>query len=329
MSPVLREIPENPIPEGAVVGYMTAFDGRQIRYACFRAGGKNGTVVLLPGRNECIEKYFETVGDLAMAGFNSVALDWRGQGGSERLLKDPRRGYVENFQDYVADLDQFFREVVLPDCRPPYTVFAHSTGGLIALLAAPNLANRVRRMVLTAPLLEVRTQLPGSFVNGLAHVLYALGLGKIYYGGRGRRGKEAPLGSGRLTSDPVRFARNQALVSAFPELFIGGATVAWYRAASLAMTQVRDPDFAAKIRVPILFLAAGADQVVSTPAIERYGRTLRSARVLTIDGARHELLQEADLYREQALAAFMAFATAKEQSAVSEGLPLMDAGGGV
>lgn len=329
MPPVLREIPENPIPEGAVAGYMTVFDGRQIRYACFRAGGKNGTVVLLPGRNECIEKYFETVGDLAMAGFNSVALDWRGQGGSERLLKDPRRGYVENFQDYVADLDQFFREVVLPDCRPPYTVFAHSTGGLIALLAAPNLANRVRRMVLTAPLLEVRTQLPGSFVNGLAHVLYALGLGKIYYGGRGRRGKEAPLGSGRLTSDPVRFARNQALVSAFPELFIGGATVAWYRAASLAMTQVRDPDFAAKIRVPILFLAAGADQVVSTPAIERYGRTLRSARVLTIDGARHELLQEADLYREQALAAFMAFATAKEQSAVSEGLPLMDAGGGV
>ena len=29
--------------------------------------------------------------------------------------------------------------------------------------------------------------------------------------------------------------------------------------------------------------------------------------LLTIDGARHELLQEADLYREQVLAAFDAF----------------------
>ena len=32
-----------------------------------------------------------------------------------------------------------------------------------------------------------------------------------------------------------------------------------------------------------------------------------SASLLTIDGARHEILQEADIYREQLLAAFDAF----------------------
>jgi hypothetical protein len=53
--------------------------------------------------------------------------------------------------------------------------------------------------------------------------------------------------------------------------------------------------------------AAGADMVVSTRAIERYATGLRAASLLTIDGARHELLQEADIYREQLLAAFAAF----------------------
>jgi lysophospholipase len=34
---------------------------------------------------------------------------------------------------------------------------------------------------------------------------------------------------------------------------------------------------------------------------------LKAGHVVTIPGARHELLQEADIYREQALAAFDAF----------------------
>ena len=50
-----------------------------------------------------------------------------------------------------SDLDQFFEEIVLPDCRGPYYILAHSTGSLIALLAAPSMVNRVRRMVLVAP----------------------------------------------------------------------------------------------------------------------------------------------------------------------------------
>jgi lysophospholipase len=73
------------------------------------------------------------------------------------------------------------------------------------------------------------------------------------------------------------------------------------------MDRVKEPGFLASIRVPMLFVAAGADTVVSTRAIEDYVRHLRCGSVLTIDGARHEILQEADLYREQLLAAFKAF----------------------
>ena len=43
-----------------------------------------GTAVILTGRAEFIEKYEETVADLAAAGFAVAIFDWRGQGGSDR-----------------------------------------------------------------------------------------------------------------------------------------------------------------------------------------------------------------------------------------------------
>lgn len=310
MSDLLCEIPENPVPEGADAGIMKAHDGCRLRYAVFPATGRplKGTVVILQGRNECIEKYFETVRDLSARGFAAAIMDWRGQGGSQRLLSDPERGYVKSVEDYVRDLDQFFGEIVLPDCRPPHNILAHSTGGLVALLASPRLANRVRRMVLCAPLLEFAdTRLSMTALGRLSGLLSALGLGRLYMSG-GALSKEAdPFEGNRLTSDPARYARNQELYRKYPKLALGGPTVAWVRAVCRASAKVHDPEFAARLRIPSLFVAAGADTVVSTPAIERYASALRPGSLITIDGARHEILQEADIYREQLLAAFDAF----------------------
>jgi lysophospholipase len=101
--------------------------------------------------------------------------------------------------------------------------------------------------------------------------------------------------------------RNALLYETYPQLALGGPTVAWVRAACIAAETVQSQDFIATLQIPMLFIAAGADSVVSTPAIERYVRRVKSASLLTVDGARHELLQEADVYREQLLAAFDAF----------------------
>ena len=46
---------------------------------------------------------------------------------------------------------------------------------------------------------------------------------------------------------------------------------------------------------------------MSNAAIGDYARRLRGGSILNIIGARHELLQESDIFREQLLAAFDAF----------------------
>ena len=72
-------------------------------------------MVLLQGRAEFVEKYGETVGDLGARGFAVYALDWRGQGRSGRVLKDPRKGHVVSYDDYLKDLDLFLERLVVPD----------------------------------------------------------------------------------------------------------------------------------------------------------------------------------------------------------------------
>jgi lysophospholipase len=316
---LFHEIPGNPVPEKAVAGLLTARDGLNLRYARFAATGRplKGTVIILPGRNECIEKYFETIRDFAERGLGSAIVDWRGQGGSDRLLKDPQRGYIDSFYDYVRDLEQFFEEVVLPDCRGPFYMLGHSTGSLVALLSSLTMTNRVRRIVLVAPLLSL-TGLPFSMrtIHRIATALYAAGLGTMYMAGGPRPRETKPFSTNVLTTDHTRYLRNALLYETYPQLTLGGPTVAWVRAACIAAETVQDEEFIARLQIPMLFVAAGSDQVVSTPTIERYVRRIKSASLLTVDGARHEILQEADIYREQLLAAFDAFVPGSDASAI-------------
>jgi lysophospholipase len=94
----LVSIPANPVPEGAVSGRINTCDGVGLRFAHWQDSLKRrGTICLFPGRGEFIEKYFETVRDLRIRGFAVAALDWRGQGFSDRLLPDPRKGHVHDF----------------------------------------------------------------------------------------------------------------------------------------------------------------------------------------------------------------------------------------
>ena len=88
----------NPVPEGAITGTLKTQDGVLLRHARWAAERRsNGTVCLLQGRAEYIEKYFEVVRELKNRGFAVVTFDWRWQGLSGRVLADRQKGYVENF----------------------------------------------------------------------------------------------------------------------------------------------------------------------------------------------------------------------------------------
>jgi Na+/proline symporter len=74
-----------------------------------------------------------------------------------------------------------------------------------------------------------------------------------------------------------------------------------------AMLEFSESGYPARIRQPVLIIAAGFDAIVSTPAIDEFSARLRAGSHLIVPGARHELLMEQDRYRSQVFAAFDAF----------------------
>ena len=110
-----------------------------------------------------------------------------------------------------------------------------------------------------------------------------------------------------LTSDPVRYARNAAVLEAEPALGLAAPTFSWADAAFKVMSEFSQHAYAANIRQPILLIGAGHDGVVSTQAIENFAIRLRAGSHLIVAGAEHEMLMEHDRYRSQFWAAFDAF----------------------
>ena len=305
----LLSIPANPVPEGAIAGTIGTPDGVTLRFARWAAPADGrGTVCVFTGRGEYIEKYFETVQDLRKRGYAVAMIDWRGQGHSSRRLDNPFKGHVQNFSEYQIDVAAFVKQVVLPDCPPPYFALAHSMGGAVMLRVAHAGIEAFERFVLCAPMIDLpglRASLP---MRGLMRMLRAAGMGERFIpGGNIDLIKSTGFPGNPLTSDPRRYARNVAILEADPTLGIASPTVAWLNAAFAAMGEFRSSEFAGGIRQPVLMLAAGDDTIVSTPAIAAFARHLPAGSHRVIAGAKHEMLQEDDRYREQLWAAFDAF----------------------
>lgn len=305
----LVSIPANPVPANAFAGMLRTRDGVHLRFARFAPPpGNKGTVCIFPGRSEFIEKYFETVADLQKRGFAVAILDWRGQGLSDRALRNRAKGHVKRFSAFDTDLKAFMAEIVLPDCPPPFFALGHSMAGAIVLRALVRGERWFDRVVLSAPMIALHGLGAKAVTRWTIRTMRWAGFGTRFVpGGSDAIIGTAPFAGNILTSDPVRYARNAAILKADPLLGIGSPTVTWTDSAMRAMAALAEPSLPGRIRQPLLLIGAGRDQVVSTPAIEEFGVRLRNGSHLVIPGAQHELLMEQDQFRGQFWAAFDAF----------------------
>lgn len=311
--PKLAVTSSNPVPDGVRVGYVTTPDKVKLRYAIWpkTSAPHLGTVCLVQGRTEYIEKYFETVADFQARGFAVATFDWRGQGGSDRLIGNRTVGYVDRFDDYWTDLKTFHAEILLPDCPPPFYLVGHSMGGLASLFAATRDRLMFDRVFLSAPMVSLHGMEDSLGGYGaFAETLSFLGMGRLPLKRKGdSRPTEAGFLDNPLTSDLLRYKRMVDTIRAEDSLYLGSPSFRWLAAAIRAMQEANREDFAARLQIPLLVLAAARDTIVSTSALEHLGLRLRNGRHMVIAGAKHELFMETDPVRGQVLAAFDAFIT--------------------
>lgn len=279
--------------------YMTTSDNQSIRYGVWKCWKEKrlGSVILLGGRREFMEKYTETISELIQKGFDVYSFDWLGQGLSTRILANKHKGFIENYDIYINDLNMFFRKIVQPEAALPLVILAHSMGAHITLRFIHDHPGIADKVVFVSPMIDILTSpLPGWFVRFITRVGIKAGLDHAYVIGSGDCTGEKFEGN-RLTSDPERFMDENRAIAENPDLALGGPTYGWLSATFESIDILTEPGYAEKITTPVLIVSAGNDRIVSIDAQKAICSLLPDCRFTEIPGARHEMHKETDTVR--------------------------------
>jgi len=280
--------------------YLEVEDRIRIRYGVWfcSAEKKRGSVLLLNGRSEFLEKHEETVRELVQKGHDVFSFDWRGQGLSSRMLSNRHKGFVADYADYVKDMEAFVRRIVLPRAVRPLTILSHSMGGHIAIRFLHDYPGVIDRAILISPMLDIRTfPYPEWFAKGLTRLAVRLGQSQRYAVGCGDY-KPIRFENNKLTSDPKRFSDELTEIEKNPDLALGGVTYGWLSAAFDSINIISQPGYIEKIEIPILMIGAVKDRVVSSDIHRRIALRLDNCKAVFLSDARHEILKESDEIRQ-------------------------------
>jgi len=276
-------------------GFLAAA-GARLRHARWSAPRTPaGSVVLLTGRGEFIEKYAtEIVGELLDRDLSVFAMDWRGQGLSDRPLPDRQKGHIDRFETYIGDLQLFLEQVVVPTAPRPVIVLCHSMGAHIVMrYLAEQGSGPFAAGVLTAPMTGLRRERMLRSVLMLMPEVpaveerYLFGTGPFV-------GLEREFNSNFVTHDERRYRFTEQWFDADPRLSLGGPTLGWARQAVRSMTAAVAPGYLERIDLPLVLISAGQDRLVDTRTHAPVAARLRHGEHFTIADAKHEVMMETD-----------------------------------
>ena len=294
--------PRRSIPEGMIFVEWRAEDGWPLRsFSWPQLGTPRGSLLFLTGRGDFVEKYLEVLIHWHELGWNVAGFDWRGQGGSGRLLPDPLICHQADFDPLVGDLAAFVDQWAA-STPGPHVIVAHSMGAHLTLRMLGKGQHPIDAAVLASPMIDIRVMgVPGWALGWLAAAASLIGLSE-------RRISRRDVGDvgGRMTSCPDRRADKIWWKTTRPELASGVPSWSWVRAARTSIRRMK-PETVAKIAIPILVLTSEKDPVVDVRAIKRLAETLPHAELMAVPGGGHELMREADARRLPVIARIDAF----------------------
>lgn len=183
-----------------------------------------GTVLLLEGRGEFLEKYGPTVVRLVARGFVVLGFDWRGQGASPRLVPGSARGHVRRFEDYLEDLACVAARAEALGLPRPWYLLAHSMGAHLALRWLVEDCRRAERAALVAPMFDIDFRpLPRNVVEPIVKTAVLLGAEYRYAPGQRDPRSRCRFESNPATSCPEGFVLWRRLLDLIPSVGWAGS----------------------------------------------------------------------------------------------------------
>jgi len=229
-------------------------------------------IVIVPGFNAHSGYYAWAAAQLAATGFAVYAVDLRGRGNS-----DGERFYVENFEDYVSDVDAVVKVARSRESGLPLFLLGHSAGGVVSCLYT----------------LDHQAELAGLICESFAHELPAPEFVLASFKGLGHVAPHAHI----LHLPNDRFSRDPKVVVAMNEdPLIANETQPAQTMAALVRADERLKKDSSQITLPVLILHGTHDKNTkpagSQHFYDRVGSVDKTLRFY--EGSLHDLLNDTD-----------------------------------
>ena len=295
----MRETPLNPLPrtgidypQGGVLGFLKTKDHKFIRYGIW-SGGEEGSIILMNGRTDYIEKYNQVIENLLKRKYSVITLDWRGQGLSQRPRGRHDIGHIENFFEYQNDLEIVLESLDDKIHSTNRVLFAQGMGGCIGLRSLLR-GLKVTSAIFCSPMWGLSIPiLPQTLIPTIGNIIVSMGLGmlKIPYNKDGLSLLNKKFSENVMTNNLAEFERTVKNLLFDKRFGVGSPTVSWITAATVEMTKLSKMP---PPEVPQLVLLGEKDNVVSPePIINRIARSPKGELAI-IPNSFHEILFDSE-----------------------------------
>ncbi len=303
-APFFPEVAEG--PQDVQAYWTKTEDGVQVRVAHWPLGDTaKGTIFIFQGRTENSEKYGRAVAEFHRAGYGAFALDWRGQGLSDRLAEDRMLGHVDHYDDYQKDVAAFLKVAQELDLPKPWFLFGHSLGACVGLRAVIE-GFPVSACVFTAPLWDINLP-PFQRLAAwpLSWAAQFIGKGATY--APGTKGESYVLttdfSENRLTHDTDMYRYYQNVSENLEDQQIGGPSLGWLfqtLCETRRLAKMPSPE------TPCLTFCGAEDTIVAIPAVKDRMDRWTNGRLDLVSNGRHDVLCEVDSIRRSVFEAIVA-----------------------
>ena len=263
-------------------GFFDSFDGKKLYFEYFLAENSVASVVIVHGLSEFTKKYYEMAYYFLNQGYNVFVFDQRCHGKSCRLTDNTEWLHVDDFDDYVKDLELFINNIVLPTDNKPLYIYTHSMGGAITMLYLAKNCDMIERAVLSAPLFEPIVGKVSTFVAKCAVKYW-----KFKHGSKSKFKFSSDFDpevkhNPKVDSSKARFEHNIGMRRNNREYQSGAMTLGWVNSSLAVRKKIMRSAVRGKYKLPLLLFSAENDTVVNLDAHYEFDKKCKTCQLISV-----------------------------------------------
>lgn len=214
-------------------------------------------------------------------------MDHRGHGNSEREIEDLTIIHIDNFEKYVLDFHEFIEKIVFKNYKDCY-LYGHSMGEGIGAFFIEKYPDIFKKVVLTAPMIEMNTFIPKGLLKLIVKVGIINGENKhsIFPNYTFKSVEDFQV---FCSTCKIRASYYYSKVLMHKRYDTYGLSFDWLKSSLEGTFEIQQRKNMAKVKSKVLMFETEDDYLVKGKAMRRFAEGVSCAELIFVPNVKHEL----------------------------------------